>query len=208
MDFAVELLPRNEGRTCRTSRFVQFVIRSGRCLFSAFAGVFAPHRRCPQPTTPALADQSKQSPKPSRPAKPMKPVPACAQPLERFAEDNPTVTRRTTTPGKVEHASRCARTRNPARAFPHELRVSRDCIATPARALMTALLFLPAAAATACPIGWTPSPTSATWGPRCYLWVWSARRRLSGVSVRLSGKNALKYSTYGTPYPLPGNCVR
>ena len=99
----------------------------------------------------------------------MKPVPACAQPLERFAEDNPTVTRRTTTRGKVEHASRCARTRNPARAFPHELRVSRDCIATPARALMTALLFLPAAAATACPIGWTPSPTSATWGPRCYL---------------------------------------
>ena len=31
------------------------------------------------------------------------------------------------------------------------------------------LLLLPAAAATACPIGWTPSPTSATWGPRCYL---------------------------------------
>ena len=99
----------------------------------------------------------------------MKPVPACAQPLERFADDNPAVTRRTTTRGKVEHASRCARTRKPARAFPHELRVSRDCIATPARALMTALLFLPAAAATACPIGWTPSPTSATWGPRCYL---------------------------------------
>ena len=32
----------------------------------------------------------------------------------------------------------------------------------------TLLLFLPAAA-TACPAGWTPSPTSATWGPRCYL---------------------------------------
>ena len=34
---------------------------------------------------------------------------------------------------------------------------------------MTALLFLPAAAATACPIGWTHSPTSATWGSRCFL---------------------------------------
>ena len=31
------------------------------------------------------------------------------------------------------------------------------------------LLFLPAAAATTCPPDWTPSPTSATWGPRCYL---------------------------------------
>ena len=37
-----------------------------------------------------------------------------------------------------------------------------------ARMLTHALLFLPLAA-TACPIGWTPSPTSATWGPRCYL---------------------------------------
>ena len=35
--------------------------------------------------------------------------------------------------------------------------------------LATAFLLLPRAA-TACPIGnWTPSPTSATWGPRCYL---------------------------------------
>ena len=33
---------------------------------------------------------------------------------------------------------------------------------------MATLLFLPIAA-TACPAGWTPSPTSATWGPRCYL---------------------------------------
>ena len=33
----------------------------------------------------------------------------------------------------------------------------------------TTLVFLPAAAATACPISWKPSPTSATWGPRCYL---------------------------------------
>eukprot|EP00964_Phaeocystis_antarctica_P002587 scaffold1354_cov58-Phaeocystis_antarctica.AAC.1 len=32
----------------------------------------------------------------------------------------------------------------------------------------TALLFLPPAA-TACPPGWTPSPTSAAWGPRCYV---------------------------------------
>ena len=31
------------------------------------------------------------------------------------------------------------------------------------------LLFLPAAAATACPADWTPSPTRAAWGPRCYL---------------------------------------
>ena len=37
-----------------------------------------------------------------------------------------------------------------------------------ARTLTAALLFLPLAA-TACPIGWMPSPTSATWGPRCYL---------------------------------------
>ena len=37
-----------------------------------------------------------------------------------------------------------------------------------ARMLTHALLFLPLAA-TACPIGWTPSPTSATWGQRCYL---------------------------------------
>ena len=33
----------------------------------------------------------------------------------------------------------------------------------------TTLLFLPAAAATACPADWTPSPTNAKWGPRCYL---------------------------------------
>ena len=33
----------------------------------------------------------------------------------------------------------------------------------------TTLLFLPAAAATACQIGWTHSPTRATWGQRCYL---------------------------------------
>ena len=39
---------------------------------------------------------------------------------------------------------------------------------TPARVLSAALLFLPLAA-TACPIGWTPSPTNATWGPRCHL---------------------------------------
>jgi hypothetical protein len=31
------------------------------------------------------------------------------------------------------------------------------------------LLFLPAAAATTCPPDWTPSPTHAAWGPRCYL---------------------------------------
>ena len=31
------------------------------------------------------------------------------------------------------------------------------------------VLFLPAAAATACPADWTPSPTRAAWGPRCYL---------------------------------------
>ena len=32
----------------------------------------------------------------------------------------------------------------------------------------TAILFLPSAA-TYCPTGWTPSPGSAAWGPRCYL---------------------------------------
>ena len=37
-----------------------------------------------------------------------------------------------------------------------------------ARMLTAALLFLPLAA-TACPISWTPSPTNATWGARCYL---------------------------------------
>ena len=31
------------------------------------------------------------------------------------------------------------------------------------------VLFLPAAAATACPADWTPSPARAAWGPRCYL---------------------------------------
>ena len=57
------------------------------------------------------------------------------------------------------HASRCVNFRI-VFALP---RLYRD----PARVLSAALLFLPLAT-TACPIGWTPSPTSATWGSRCY----------------------------------------
>ena len=34
--------------------------------------------------------------------------------------------------------------------------------------MLALVLFLPPAAA-ACPTGWTPSPTNAAWGPRCYL---------------------------------------
>ena len=39
---------------------------------------------------------------------------------------------------------------------------------TGARVLTVSILFLPLAA-TACPTGWTPSPASAAWGPRCFL---------------------------------------
>ena len=34
---------------------------------------------------------------------------------------------------------------------------------------MLALVFFLPPAAAACPTGWTPSPTNAAWGPRCYL---------------------------------------
>jgi len=106
---------------------------------------------------------------PAKTAKPTRPVPACAQPIERFSDDNTLVTMPTTTrTNKVEHASRRARTCKSVRAFPFGLRTCHDPVVTPARVLSAALLFLPLAA-TACPIGWTPSPTNATWGPRCYL---------------------------------------
>ena len=107
--------------------------------------------------------------KPARQAEPMKSTPTCAQPIERFGDDNPALTMPTTTRmvGKVEHASRRARIRRPLRV-PRGLRVFHDLIVIPARVRTAALLFLPLTA-TACPIGWTPSPTSATRGPRCYL---------------------------------------
>ena len=109
-----------------------------------------------------------QATKPAKPTKPA-PLPACAQPIERFGDDNTAVTIPTTTrTNKVEHASRHARTCKSVRAFPLGLRACHDPVVTPARVLSAALLFLPLAA-TACPIGWTPSPTNATWGPRCYL---------------------------------------
>ena len=110
-----------------------------------------------------------QAAKPAKIAKPTRPVPACAQPIERFGDDNTAVTMPTTTcTNKVEHASRHARTCKSVRAFPLGLRACHDPVVTPARVLSAAILFLPLAA-TACPIGWTPSPTNATWGPRCYL---------------------------------------
>ena len=109
----------------------------------------------------------------TKPAKHTKsaPLPACAQPIERFGDDSTAVTIPTTTrTGNVEHASRRARARKPVRAFPHCLCACHDYIVTPAGVLSAALLFLPLAASTsACPIGWTPSPTNAIWGPRCYL---------------------------------------
>ena len=110
-----------------------------------------------------------QAAKPAKTAKPTRPVPACAQPIERFGDDSTAATMPTTTrTGTVEHASRRARARKPVRAFPHCLCACHDYIVTPAGVLSAALLFLPLAA-TACPIGWAPSPTNATWGPRCYL---------------------------------------
>ena len=92
--------------------------------------------------------------KPARQAEPMKSTPTCAQPIERFGDDNPALTMPTTTRmvGKVEHASRRARTRRPLRVFPHVLRVCHDLIVIPARVRTAALLFLPLTA-TACPIG-------------------------------------------------------
>ena len=110
-----------------------------------------------------------QAAKPARQAVPMKSTPPCAQPIERFGDENPALTTPTTTRmvGKVEHASRRARMRRPLRV-PRGLRVFHDLIVIPARVRTAALLFLPLTATT-CPIGWTPSPTSATWGPRCYL---------------------------------------
>ena len=110
-----------------------------------------------------------QAAKAATPTKPV-PLPACDQPIERFADENTSVTIPTTTTrtNKVEHASRHVRTCKSVRAFPFGLRTCNDPVVTPARVLSAALLFLPLAA-TACPIGWTPSPTSATWGPRCYL---------------------------------------
>ena len=105
----------------------------------------------------------------SRTAMLAKRIPACAQPLERFGDNDLAVTKLTTARiRKAEHASRRSRTRKPVRAFPHDLRACHDYIVTPARGLTAALLFLPLAT-TACPIGWTPSPTSATWGSRCFL---------------------------------------
>ena len=110
-----------------------------------------------------------QAAKAATPTKPV-PLPACDQPIERFADENTSVTIPTTTirTNKVEHASRCTRARKPVRALPHCLYARYDYIVTPAGVLSAALLFLPLAAL-ACPIGWTPSPTNATWGPRCYL---------------------------------------
>ena len=104
----------------------------------------------------------------SRTAMPAKRIPACAQPLERFGDNDLAVTKLTAARiRKVEHASRRS-PRKPVRAFPYALRACHDYIVTPARGLTAALLFLPLAT-TACPIGWTPSPTSATWGSRCFL---------------------------------------
>ena len=105
----------------------------------------------------------------SRTAMLAKRIPACAQPLARFGDNDLAATKLTTARiRKAEHASRRSRTRKPVRAFPHDLRACHDYIVTPARGLTAALLFLPLAT-TACPIGWTPPPTNATWGPRCYL---------------------------------------
>ena len=128
-----------------------------------------PGRRPPRATTPALADQAMQAAKPARQAEPTKSTQPCAQPIERFGDDNPALTMPTTTRmvGKVEHASRRARMRRPLRV-PRGLRVFHDLIVIPARVRTAALLFLPLTA-TACPAGWTPSPTSTTWGLRCYL---------------------------------------
>ena len=88
----------------------------------------------------------------SRTAMLAKRIPACAQPLERFGDNDLAVTKLTTAARirKVEHASRRARTRKPVRAFSHALRACHDYIVTPARVLTAALLFLPLAA-TACP---------------------------------------------------------
>ena len=105
----------------------------------------------------------------SRTAMLAKRIPACAQPLARFGDNDLAATKLTTARiRKAEHASRRSRTRKPVRAFPHDLRACHDYIVTPARGLTAALLFLPLAT-TACPIGWTPSPTSATRGSRCFL---------------------------------------
>ena len=92
-----------------------------------------------------------QAAKPAKTAKPTRPVPACAQPIERFGDDNTAVTMPTTTcTNKVEHASRHARTCKSVRAFPLGLRACHDPVVTPARVLSAAILFLPLAA-TACP---------------------------------------------------------
>ena len=67
------------------------------------------------PTTPALANKAMQAAKPAKAVKPTKPVLACAQPIERFGDDNTAVTMPTTTRmGKVEHASRCVHFRMPS----------------------------------------------------------------------------------------------
>ena len=94
-----------------------------------------------------------QADKPAAPAKPAKPVPACAQPIEWFGDDNMAVTMPTTTQrtGNDEHANRRARTCKSVRAFQQSLRACHDHIVTPARVFsVVALLFLPLAA-TACP---------------------------------------------------------
>ena len=88
-----------------------------------------------------------------KPAAPAKPVPACAQPIEWFGDDNMAVTMPTTTQrtGNEEHANRRARTCNSVRAFPQGHIACDDYIVTPARVFsVVALLFLPLAA-TACP---------------------------------------------------------
>ena len=107
--------------------------------------------------------------KPAKTTKPIKSIPPCAQPIERFCDQNQALTMPPTTRvGNVEHASRRARTRRPLRVFSRGLRVCHDFNLIRARVLTAALFFHPLTA-TACPAGWTPSPTSATWGPRCYL---------------------------------------
>ena len=90
-----------------------------------------------------------------RPAAPAKPVPACAQPIEWFGDDNMAVTMPTTTQRtrNNEHATaaRAHASRSDVRAFPQSLRACHDYIVTPARVFsVVALLFLPLAA-TACP---------------------------------------------------------
>ena len=87
-----------------------------------------------------------------KPAAPAKPVPACAQPIEWFGDDNMAVTMPTTTQrtGNDEHANRRARTYS-VRAFPQGSSACDDYTVTPARVFsVAALLFLPLAA-TACP---------------------------------------------------------